>query len=289
MQNRSWLYVPGDDEDALGRAVAIGADAIVVDLADSIQPHARKVARILTAEWLAIHRHQITGRPLGRWVRINAIDTGFWREDVSAAMQGAPDGFILPRAAGPEAVQALAAEIYIQEEANQISSGSTRIIPTVGGTAQSALSVPAYIDASLPRLAGLCWDPAELCASLGALREKDEGGGWTQTLRFVRGQLLLAAHARGIPAIDTYHPDPADAEGLRAAAWAMRADGFTGMMAIDPAQIPAIHAAFTPRTEPVDSDDQPEEASVLQVKPGKRMLDLDALATEPRGAILRSA
>lgn len=289
MQNRSWLYVPGDDEEALGRAVAIGADAIVVDLADSIQPHARKLARALTAEWLAIHRQQITGRPLGRWVRVNAIDTGFWRDDVAAAMQGAPDGFILPRAAGPEAVQALAAEIYIQEEANQIPSGSTRIIPTVGGTAQSALAVPAYIDASLPRLAGLCWDPGELATSLRALRTHGEDGGWTETMRFVRGQLLLAAHARGILAIDTYHLDPVDAEGLRAAAWAMRADGFTGMLAIDPAQIPAIHAAFAPRSEPSATENQPEEAPVLQVKPAKRMLDLDALAGDPRGSILRSA
>jgi citrate lyase subunit beta/citryl-CoA lyase len=293
MQNRSWLHVPGDDEDALGRAMAIGADVIVADLAEGIAPHARKAARALTAEWLAVHRHQITGRPLGRWVRVNPIDTGLWREDVAAVMHGAPDGFILPRSAGPESVLALATEIYTQEQTHQIASGSTRIIPMVGGTAQAALTVPAYVDASLPRLAGLCWDPAELARSLGATQTRGEDNGWTEPFRFLRGQVLLAAHARGIMAIDTCHSDRADPEGLRAAARIARADGFTGMLAIDPAQIQTIHAAFAPRgaDDVAVVENRAQEKPALQARPTKRMLDLGAPTTEPTalGSILRSA
>lgn len=234
-------------------------------------------------------------------MRVSALDTGVWREDVAAAMPGAPDGFILPRAAGPEAVQALAAEIYEQEQANQIPSGSTRIIPMVGGTAQAALTIPAYATASLPRLAGLCWDPAELAASLGALRMRDDTGAWTEAFRFVRAQLLLTAHARGIPAIDTFHADLADEAGLRAAASAMRADGFSGMLAIDPAQITPIHAAFAVRgtqaeahyvpEEDMAPEEPPRESPAPMPRPAKRMLNLDALAAgpAPRGATRRSA
>lgn len=290
MQNRSWLLVPGGDEQALSRAVAVGADTIVVDLAESVPPHATRAARALAAEWLTIHRQQITGRPLGRWVRVNGVDTGFWREDVAAAMRGAPDGFVLPRAVDPESAQALAREIYEQEQANQIPSGSTRIIATIGGSAQAALTIAAYVEASLPRLAGLTWNPAELADAIGAARTRDEAGGWTDAFRFVRGQLLLAAHARGIAAIETFHAGVADEAGLRAATRAMRDDGFTGMLAIDPAQVPAIHAAFGPREAEADSLEV-QEAPVLSVKPAKRMLDLDALAAQKNfgGPTLRSA
>ena len=108
MANRSWLFVPGDSERKLAKAASTGADAIIVDLEDAVAPEARPAARGLAAEWLAAHRSQVAPGPqvaqprMERWVRINPLDTPFWRDDIVAAMRGAPDGIVLPKAAGPE-------------------------------------------------------------------------------------------------------------------------------------------------------------------------------------------
>ena len=125
MANRSWLFVPGDSERKLAKAASTGADAIIVDLEDAVAAEARPAARILTAEWLAAHRPQVAQRRLERWVRINPLDTPYWREDIVAVMRGAPDGIVLPKASGPEQLRQLAAEIYELEQRNGVSSGST--------------------------------------------------------------------------------------------------------------------------------------------------------------------
>ena len=258
MHNRSWLIIPGDSEKKLVRAAATGADVIVVDLERSVEPQRKVLARELAREWLTIHRTQIVeGRKLGRWVRINSLDSRVWRDDLLAIMPSAPDGIILPRGIGPVSVQQLAAEIYELEQSNGVPSGSTRIMPLASQTAQAALTIPAYIEAPLPRLAGLAWDSDELIRAIGATRSRDAGGNWTDTFRFIRAQVLLAAHARGVMAIETQHPDPADAAGLALAIETARADGFTGMLAIHPSQVPPINAAFTP------SDEQIAEARAI--------------------------
>lgn len=246
MQYRSWLFVPGDSEKKLGKAASTGADVILVDLEDSVAPDNKAAARHMALDWLNIHRQQVIERQMGRWVRINALDTQMWRDDLHAVMPGRPDGIMLPKAEGPEAIQQIAAEIYELEQRHQIPTGSTKILPLVSETARSALTIPSYLGASMPRLAGLSWGAEDLSAALGASRKRDAKGGWTDTFRFVRVQTLLAAHARGILAIDTLHDDFADTKGLKTAAEAARADGFNGMMAIHPAQVPVINEAFTP-------------------------------------------
>ncbi len=307
MQYRSWLCVPGDSEDSLVSAVATGADVIVIDLADTDE-YQKPMARQMAVEWLNIHRRQITGKAFGRWVRIGALDSTKWREDLVAVMQAAPDGIILSRAAGPQAVQHLAAEIYELEQLNQLPTGSTKVIPLVGETPASAMTIGTYVDASHPRLAGLCWSAEGLAAAISATRTHDSAGGWTETFRFVRAQLLLAAHARGMMAIDSPPLDGrADGAGLETAARNARADGFTGMLATDPAQVAAINEAFTP-----SEDDLAEaravlagcEASTAMVQTGqlandqpelriaRRILGMEDGQTQyvpPRAPILRSA
>lgn len=247
MALRSWLFVPGDSEKKLGKAAATGADAIIVDLEDSVTPDAKPAARALACEWLRAHGQQVVQeRRFARWVRINALDTPFWRDDLAAVMPGAPDGIMLPKSEGPESVQQVAAELYELEQRNGIPVGSTRILPLVSETATAALTIPAYVGASLPRLIGLTWGAEDLSAALGAGRKRGRDGAWTDTFRYARVQTLLAAHARGVIAVDTLHADFADTEGLRQAAEDARADGFTGMLAIHPAQVAVINAAFTP-------------------------------------------
>lgn len=246
MAMRSWLFVPGDSEKKLGKAAATGADVIIVDLEDSVAPANKPRARELARDWLAAHRNQVAERKFGRWVRINALDSRMWRDDLVAVLPGAPDGIMLPKSAGPESVQALGAELYELEQRSGLATGSVKILPLVSETAAAAISIPAYANAPLPRLAGLTWGGEDLSAAIGASRKYDKDGRWTDAFRFVRAQTLLTAHARGVIAIDTLHADFADTKGLKRIAEEARADGFTGMLAIHPAQVPVINEAFTP-------------------------------------------
>jgi citrate lyase subunit beta / citryl-CoA lyase len=279
MAQRSWLFVPGDSDKKLGKAAATGADVIIVDLEDSVALSNKAEARDMTRDWLIAHRPQITGSGPGRWVRINALDSGeLWRADLAAVMSGAPDGIILPKSAGPESVQQLTAELYELEQHNQIPRGATRIIPLVSETAAAAMTIGAYLAAPLPRLAGLTWGAEDLSAAIGASRKRDANGHWTDSFRFVRTQTLLTAHAMEVAAIDTLYADFADTEGLKRAAEDARADGFSGMLAIHPAQCAVINAAFSPSEKELDEARAivaafaaEPEAGVLQIE--RRMID----------------
>ena len=247
MRYRSWLYVPGDSERKLGRALDSGADVVVVDLDASVAGGAKLAARSIAAEWLTAHSRQVIEQaPLTRWVRINSLDSRLWRDDLVAVMPGAPEGIILPQAVGPDALRQIAAEIYELEQTHRLPPGSTKIMPVVGETARAALNITSYADAGMPRLAGLAWGPEGLAAAISAARQYDPKGGWSELFRFVRAQTLLTAHAGGLMAIEAMHGDAKDIKGLRLAARNARADGFTGMLAIHPAQVAEINAAFTP-------------------------------------------
>ena len=250
MSVRSWLFVPGDSEKKLGKAVATGADMLILDLEDSVAAENKAAARDMAGQCLAAHRQQVTGgKRQGRWVRINALDTSEWRDDLRAVMPGGPDGIMLPKSAGPESVQQLSAEIYELESRAGLAPNSVKILPLVSETATSALTIARYADAAMPRLAGLTWGAEDLSAAIGATRKRDAQGRWTDTFRYARTQTLLAAHAAGVMAIDTLHADFADAKGLKRAAEEARADGFAGMLAIHPAQVEIINQAFTPSEE----------------------------------------
>lgn len=247
MALRSWLFVPGDSEKKLGKGLESGADALIVDLEDSVAEESKAFAREFTGKWLTVHRNQIAAGPAAaRWVRINALDTPHWRADLAAVMPGAPAGIMLPKASGPDAVQQVAAELYELEQRCGVPSGTTRILPLVSETPAAALGIASYVGASLPRLAGLTWGAEDLSSALGATRKRDGSGEWTDLFRMVRAQCLLAAHARGVAAVDTLYAQFRDEDGTRRAAEAARADGFSGMLAIHPAQVPIINRAFEP-------------------------------------------
>jgi citrate lyase subunit beta/citryl-CoA lyase len=242
MAMRSWLFVPGDSQPKLDKAVGLGADVVIVDLEDAVAPPAKPLARQMAESWLQRH----AGAAFGRWVRINPLDTPLWRDDLAAVTPGRPDGIVVPKAAGPEQLQALAGELSLEEQRHGIAPGSTRILPLVSETPTATLGIAAYAAAVLPRLVGLTWGAEDLSAAIGATRKRDGEGRWTDTFRFVRAQVLLAAHARGVMAVDTLHAEFRDLEGLERAARESYADGFTGMLAIHPSQVPVINAAFTP-------------------------------------------
>jgi citrate lyase subunit beta/citryl-CoA lyase len=227
-----------------------------------VAPGAKLVARSIAAEWLVAHRSKVLEQSaMTRWVRINSLDSGLWRDDLVAVMPGAPEGIILPQAAGPDALRQIAAEIYELEQANRLVAGSTRIMPVVGETARAALNITSYADAGMPRLAGLAWGTEGLSAAINATRHSDLKGSWSDPFRFIRAQTLLTAHAGNLMAIEAMHGDGEDLKGLKLAARAARADGFTGMLANHPAQIPEINASFTPSESELEQARQIAAAS----------------------------
>lgn len=275
MTIRSWLVVPADNEKKLGMSIATGADAIVLDLSDSVGHDAKEVARIKARDWLVAHRQQVAAstRRLARWVRINPLDSRLWRDDLVEVMKGRPDGVILPRAANPEAVRQLSAELYEIEQGSQIAPNATKVIAVVGETAASALGIPAYAEASLPRLTGLTWNDTGLAGSIGAAGGRKGDGTWSAASALVRAQALLAAHARGLAAIECAFAAHQDTAASEAAIHDARADGFTGMFAVHPAQVSAINAAFTPSES--ELADARAVVAAVEGEPGGAMHPLD--------------
>ena len=288
MAMRSWLFVPGDSEKKLNKAAGAGADVVIVDLEDAVAPHAKAQARELARQWLDAHGEGASsGAGFARWVRINALDTPLWREDLAAVLPGRPDGIMVPKAAGPGQLQLLTPELDELEQRSGIEPGSTFILPLVSETAKAALGIAAYAEASLPRLAGLTWGAEDLAAAIGANRKRDEAGDWTDLFRMVRAQVLLAAHATEVAGIDTLHANFRDLEGLKRVAANSFADGFAGMLAIHPDQVPVINRAFTPGEEEiaqaraiVDAFAANPDAGALQIE--GRMIDRPHLAQARR-------
>jgi citrate lyase subunit beta/citryl-CoA lyase len=242
MARRSWLFVPGDSERKLGKVMQAGADVVIVDLEDAVAPEAKTTAREMTREWLG----DAVEVGAERWMRINPLDTPLWRADLEAVLPGKPAGIMVPKAAGPGQLQALEAALDELEPRHAIAPGATRILPLVSETAAAALGIAAYAEARGERLLGLTWGAEDLSAAIGATRKRDGHGRWTDLFRMVRSTVLLAAHARSIAAIDTLYAEFRDISGLERVASEAYADGFEGMLAIHPSQVPVINAAFTP-------------------------------------------
>lgn len=274
MAMRSWLFVPGDSEKMLAKVASCGADVVIVDLEDAVAPQSKATARGLARDWLQAHRQRlVVGSEFARWVRINALDTPLWREDLAVAMAGAPDGVMVPKVSGPEQLRILAAELYELEHRHGLASGATRIVPLVSETPAAALTITGYASDPQSRLAGLTWGAEDLSAAIGATRKRDARGQWTDAFRMVRATVLLTAHARRVAAIDTLHADFRDLDGLRQVAQTSYADGFAGMLAIHPSQVPVINAAFTPSAETIA--EARAIVAAFAASPGAGALQLD--------------
>jgi citrate lyase subunit beta/citryl-CoA lyase len=243
MPLRSWLLVPADHEAKLAKVPMAGAGAVVLDLA-SVSEANKAVARENAFQFLLRQEHQLTSkRRFARWVRINPIGSPHWREDLDAAMAGKPDGIVLPRAMGPQHVQMLAADMYELEQRNSIAHNAVRILPQVGDAPEAALMIPQFTQDPHPRIVGLSWDVQAL-ASASHMASADN-----DAIRAVRAQLLLTAKARGLLAIESASGLVKRADALEAAVLRARMNGFDGMMARHPAQIPVIERLFVPTEE----------------------------------------
>jgi citrate lyase subunit beta/citryl-CoA lyase len=247
---RSFLFIPGDSPRKLGKADGAGADALILDLEDSVAPANKPLARDLVTAFIA-------ERPRGArvsqlWVRINPLDTDLALSDLAAVVAAAPDGVMLPKAAGAAEVQRLSYYLDALEAQAGVEAGSIGVLPVATETAAAAFGLGSYVGAGLRRLRGLTWGAEDLSAALGASTNLDAQGQWALTYRMARSLTLLAAHGAGVQAIETLYVDYADEAGLRAACQAARAEGFSGRMAIHPAQVAPINESFTPSQAELD-------------------------------------
>jgi citrate lyase subunit beta / citryl-CoA lyase len=240
---RSWLFVPGDSERKLAKVRDCGADVVIVDLEDAVAPERKAHAREMAREWLTPAQAEASSQ---LWVRINALDTRLWRDDLVGVLAGRPTGLMVPKAAGPAQLAELSAELDVLEAEYGIAPGATRLLPLVSETPAAALGIASYAGAALPRLAGLTWGAEDLSAALSATRKRDSAGAWTDAFRTIRAQVLLTAHAACVLAVDTLHADFRDLAGLERIAADSHADGFAGMLAIHPDQVAVINGGFSP-------------------------------------------
>ncbi|SPJ23922.1 HpcH/HpaI aldolase/citrate lyase family protein [Palleronia abyssalis] len=271
MTPRSWLFIPGDSERKLAKADMSGADALILDLEDSVAPAGKAAARDLVLEHLAA-RPGDARRPL-IYVRVNPLDEDALG-DLTAVMPGAPDGIVLPKTQGADDVRVLSLWLDAFEAAHGIAAGRTRILPVATETAAGTLKLAEFAEIPLPRLIGLTWGAEDLSAALGAATNLDpETGQWALIYRMARVQVLLAAKAAGVAAIDTLHIDFRDEAGLRQSSSRAAGEGFAGRLAIHPAQVAPINDSFAPSPEVVAHAER--VVAAFEAEPGAGTVGLD--------------
>ena len=259
MKLRSLLFVPGDRPERFPKAVATGADALILDLEDSVVPERKAEARVAVRAWIEAPRDE-DGPAV--FVRINPIDSDDVAADLAALAGLALDGIVLPKAEGSDSVAMLLDRL----------PGDYVVLPVASETPAAVFQLGTFASVA-GRLAGLTWGAEDLPASIGAVTAREEDGSYTDPYRVVRALTLFGAHAAGVPAIETVFPDFRNLEALAAYAARGRRDGFTGMLAIHPTQVAVINDAFTPSE--AELAHARAVVAMFEANPGAGALQLD--------------
>lgn len=232
MRLRSLLFVPGDRPDRMEKALGAGADALILDLEDAVAPQNKAAARDEVAHFLSRHEEQRI------FVRVNALDSGENVKDLDAVLSAHPDGIVLPKSESGASVTELAKRL------SERGNATAQILAIGTETPAAIFGLGTY--GGTRRLIGLTWGAEDLPAAIGAATSREEDGSFTAPYEIARALCLFGAAAAGVMPIETVYPAFRDLEGLADYAARARRDGFLGMMAIHPAQVPVINGAFTP-------------------------------------------
>jgi citrate lyase subunit beta/citryl-CoA lyase len=243
---RSMLFVPGDRPERFDKAVASGADAVIFDLEDAVLPDRRSEARAEIARYLGSAERSV---PL--WVRINPVESEDALSDLAAVMDARPDGIMLPKARNGADVFKASHWMESLEARVGIAAGSVGLIPLITESAAAVLNAVSFTTPP-PRVRGLTWGAEDLAADIGAGSNKSGDGEFDPAYVLARTVCLLAAAAAGVAAIDTVDIEIRDAAAIERRARDSRRQGFSGKMAIHPAQVEPIHAAFRPSVAEVE-------------------------------------
>ena len=259
---RSLLFVPGDRPERMRKALGSGADALILDLEDSVAISAKEGARKEIAAFLK----EAADSEVMLFVRVNPIDSGLIDADLDTVIEGRPAGIMLPKAEGAASLRNL------DERLRKRGDDRALILPIATETPKAIFRLGEYGDVP-ERLAGLTWGAEDLPAAIGALSARHADGSYTPPYEIARALTLFAACAADVPPIETVYPAIRDLEGLAAYAQRGARDGFLGMMAVHPDQVPVINAAFTPSEEEIARAQAVVDA--FAANPGAGVLTLD--------------
>lgn len=240
---RSWLFVPGDSARKQEKAAASAADALILDLEDSVAAEMLPQARARVRQFLSSRGERSAQQ---WWVRVNALGSGKLSADLEGVMAGAPDGIVLPKVSSAREVDEVSRLLGLLEREHRGAHGVTRLLVIATETPQSLFTLGEYATAANARLAGLTWGAEDLAAALGA-NARAADGSLSFTFELARSMCVLAASAAGVPAIDGVCVALKDSAQLTREAERAARDGFTGKLAIHPAQVEIINAAFSPQ------------------------------------------
>jgi citrate lyase subunit beta/citryl-CoA lyase len=248
---RSLLFVPGDSERKQAKAASSGADALILDLEDSVDATQLPTARGRVREFAG----SLSGTPGAPqvWVRLNSLPSGQLLNDLVAVIGAKPAGVVLPKVSSVREVAQVGHYLSALEAREGITAGSTRILVIATETPAALMALGEYSGATAgERLAGLTWGMEDLSAALGALGKTQEDGSLTPVLQLARSLCLIAAAAAGVQAIDGVHADFRDTAALARDVARARRDGFTAKLAIHPDQVPVINSAFSPTAAEIE-------------------------------------
>jgi citrate lyase subunit beta / citryl-CoA lyase len=244
---RSLLFVPGDSERKQEKARGSAADALILDLEDSVAPARLPVARETVRAFLTVRR---TPSEPELWVRVNGPASGVMLEDLNAIVAACPAGIVVPKVSHAQEIEVLHQHLSALEKRENLPLESIRLIVIATETPRGLQSTVAYT--SLPRLSGMTWGAEDLAAALGASSNREADGTYSFTYRLARSLCLIAAASMGVAPIDGVYSDFRDHEGLAREAAAARREGFLGKLAIHPDQLDIINAAFTPDPKEIE-------------------------------------
>ncbi len=229
----------------MAKAAEGEADVVIFDLEDAVAEENKPAAR-------ASVYHFLRANPADRarlWVRVNPLDGPHTAHDLAAIMPGKPGGIMLPKSRGRHDVEQLDRLLSALEGEHEIEPGSTPVIALVTETAAAMFTTGDY--AGSPRLAAMTWGAEDLADSIGAQTNRDPDGEFSFTYKMARSLCLLGAAAAEVLPIETIDTDFRNLEGLQARAEQVRREGYRGMLAIHPAQVPVINAAFSPSADDI--------------------------------------
>ncbi|MGI9247325.1 MAG: HpcH/HpaI aldolase/citrate lyase family protein, partial [Steroidobacteraceae bacterium] len=244
---RSMLFVPGDRPDRFDKAVRSGADAVIFDLEDAVTAAGRPQARRNVAERLLASGT----REIPHWVRINPVATDDALDDLAVVAAARPDGVVLPKARTGADLERLDHWLEALERQHGFMRDAIRVVALVTETAHAVLHAHTFV-APPPRVVGYSWGAEDLAADVGASANRDADGSYEHAFRAARAACLMMAAAAGVAAIDTTDIDFRDPAAIERRARESRRDGFSGKLAIHPAQLTPIHAAFSPSQPEVE-------------------------------------
>ena len=240
MKLRSLLFVPADSERKFAKASGIGADALILDLEDSVAPPRKALAREMVKSLLS--------GPARNWaflVRINPLGSGLTLADLAAVIRPGLDVILIPKINGMQDIELISNYVDALEIAAGVRPGHVKLLVVATETPAAMVGFAGYANPSR-RLVAMTWGAEDLGAALGALSNKEPNGDWTFPYQVARAQCLFAAGAAGVQALDTVYVDFSDREGLAESCRIARRDGFVGRVAIHPDQIATINECFTP-------------------------------------------